>query len=65
MWLARDYNDRLVLYEYKPIKRINCGWWESNEDDGAEVEIDIYPSVKWSDVEPTEVELVIKNKRND
>ena len=63
MWLVRNYDDRLFLYEYKPIKRIHCGWQESKEDDGAEVEIDIYPNVKWSDTEPTEVELVIKNQK--
>ena len=34
MWLVRNYDDRLFLYKYKPIKRIHCGWWESKEDNG-------------------------------
>lgn len=61
MWVARNYVGELYLYiASKPIKG-EVIWFNHG---GATVYIDknLFPEVKWSDAEPTEVKLVM-NKR--
>lgn len=63
MWIARDKNDALYVYiGEKPHKQKDC--WATN---GAYSMIDrkLFKSVKWSDKEPTEVEIVIKNGKDN
>lgn len=59
LYVARDKNGSLYLYEYKPKKHsiiwTNLGFVE-------ELDSDLFPEVKWEDEEPTEVELTIKKK---
>ena len=62
MWLARDKDGRLIIYNTKPIKYDNLGaWGDINQnikymvlDDS---KYDLFPEVKWSDKEPRELVL--------
>lgn len=59
LWVARDKNGLLYLYENKPMKFSTT----FDEHNGFCVELlnsDLFPEVKWEDEEPTEIELVIK-----
>ena len=59
MWLARDKNDTLALYERKPLKDeytnqwILGGRWMPAPDNW-------FPEVQWTDEEPTKVKLIIE-----
>ena len=59
MWLARDKNDTLALYESKPVKDehtnqwILGGRWMPTPDNW-------FPEVQWTDEEPTKVKLIIE-----
>lgn len=59
LYVARDKNKSLYLYEHKPEKHSTI--WHSP---GSVEQLDTYwfPEVKWEDEEPTEVELTIKKK---
>ena len=56
MWIARDENDELWLYEEKPYKKVNQ--WKSS--DGAYqslIDSDWFPEISWEDDEPRELIL--------
>ena len=61
MWVARDKDGELVMYENKPFKDkraeqwIPVGWFGWCEF----LPKNWFPEVKWSDDEPTKVKLVI------
>ena len=60
LYVARDKNKSLYLYEYEPKKykivwNVYLGFVE-------ELDSNLFPEVKWEDKEPTEVELTIKKK---
>ena len=61
IWLARDKDNELAMYDNKPFKDKRaeqwapagwCGWCELLPKNW-------FPEVKWSDNEPTKVKLVI------
>lgn len=56
MYVTRDKDAELTLHTAKPRKSM-CGFWVS---DGEEIELDsaLFPEVKWTDAEPTEVNIV-------
>ena len=59
MWLARDKDGKLAMYENKPFKGDREGQWSL----GGEWDFlpeNWFPEVKWSDDEPTKVKLVIE-----
>ena len=60
LYIARDKDESLYLYKYKPEK-YNAVWSDCL---GFMEKLDsnLFPEVKWEDKEPTEVELVIKKK---
>ena len=60
MWVARDKNGGLYMYEAKPVKfsRIWSGMNLSIKY--CSLFSDLFPSVKWEDAEPTEVVLTLK-----
>ena len=56
MWVARDEDDSLWLYEVKPIKN-KTGNWISVGGTAISLVLDLFPSVKREDKEPTRVVL--------
>lgn len=61
MWLARDKNGHLYLYREKPSKT-GKQWNNYLGELIIDEEDKEFPEVKWEDEEPTEVELIIKQK---
>lgn len=59
MWVARDEDGDLYLYNEKPYKSRHS--WNCGDIDYFTIEY-LFPEVKWEDEEPTEVELIIKQK---
>lgn len=59
LWAARDRNDTLCLFTEKPHKNKQLGMWQGDID-FAYLPNKLMPEVKWSDEEPTEVEITIK-----
>ena len=60
MWIARDEDESLWIYDTKPIKG-DTGWVMANTTGGCSVvdsELDGFEEVKWEDEEPRE--LIIK-----
>lgn len=58
MWIARDKNDDLYLFiDGKPEKVEKL--WFNVDADFIQIDSRLFPEVKWSDVEPTKVKLVI------
>lgn len=62
MWVARDKDNSLYLYNVKPAK--SGGIWRiiglSTYGQAMEIDYNLFPNVKWEDEEPTEVEIVPK-----
>ena len=59
MWIARDEDGLVCIYDTKPIKD-NCEWILPNSIGGYSVidtELDGFEEVKWSDEEPRELVL--------
>lgn len=61
MWLARDKDGELFLFTSKPEKR-SILWDSISARKNFMFIEDLFPEVKWEDEEPTEVELIIKQK---
>ena len=59
IWLARDKDGKLAMYENKPFKGERAGQWSLGEEWDFLPE-NWFPEVKWSDDEPTKVKLVIE-----
>ena len=65
MWVARDKNGQLWLYEEKPYKARGCNYWNSDSPAAKSMIMkdDLWrslSSVKWEDKEPTEIKLIKK-----
>ena len=62
MYVARDKNGELSLFTERPVKVDD--WWQptKNSFDWINLDSELFPEVKWKDEEPTEVELVNKEK---
>ena len=56
-WVARDKGNVIYLYLSEPYKCLPD--WDS-DDIWLRLNEDSFPSVKWEDEEPTEVEITIK-----
>lgn len=63
-WIARDGNGSLYLYCYEPIKYNSVESWFSVSTSYSVLRISdsLFPEIKWSDKEPTEVKVTIKIK---
>ena len=57
MWIARDKTEMLYLFKTKPIKNEAVWIEESGTIEITQLDMRLFPEVKWSDKEPTEVEL--------
>lgn len=60
MWVARDKDSTINISYSKPTKGQTL--WIPDDGILIELPIDMFPQVKWEDEEPTEVELIIKQK---
>lgn len=58
--VAKDKVGTLYLYDEKPSKGITEHCWDEPNSSMIQLDADLFPEVKWSDADPTEVELVIK-----
>ena len=61
-WVARDYDGSLYMYTAKP-KKMRDNWYA---DKVGYVKLDdsLFPEVQWSDGEPKEIRLTIKNEES-
>ena len=59
MYIARDKNNDLYLFDKLPIKGAQC-WWAESGVDGTYLRLDksLYPEVTWES-EPFPVELTV------
>lgn len=58
-WVARDKSGLLVVGAQKPIKEDKFGVW-IGFGEHTKINPQLFKQVKWSDKEPTKVELTIK-----
>lgn len=66
-WVARDEDGTLTLFygSDKPSKKDNDDYWSAVFGNTLEyLPQEMFPDVKWEDVEPTQIELIIKRKKN-
>ena len=58
MWIARDKDRGLYIYDKKPIK-LNNSWTVNGNFKCVEITEDnyLFPEIKWEDEEPTELIL--------
>ena len=66
MWIARDEDGTLCLFNDKPHKEEeNHEWLNYIDEINTYMFLDssLFPEVQWNDEEPTKVELVIKNQQ--
>lgn len=65
MYVARDENGDLYLFQEKPVK-YSVSWQPSDSlFDWIKLDTSLFPEVNWEDEEPTEVELVKKGELNE
>lgn len=64
MWIARDEDGSLNIYEHKPQKSEGDGEWSVFEIHAKywTLDEDLFPEVQWSDPEPRELVLKPKNE---
>lgn len=55
MWVARDKDGMLFLYESKPKKNKPSDTFWSSDDLMMRLDCELFPNVKWEDKEPTRV----------
>ena len=62
MYVARDKDGDLCLFNARPVKIDDRGYWQTSKtsNDWIKLYPSLFPEVKWEDEEPTEVELVKK-----
>ena len=64
MWIARDKDQTLWLFENKPVREDDL--WSNSDSDCMKLSDttgQLFPDLKWED-EPIEVDLVFKGKTN-
>lgn len=65
-WVARDEDGSMTLFygSDKPSKKDNDDYWSAVFGNTLEyLPQEMFPDVKWEDVEPTKIELIIKRKK--
>lgn len=64
MYVTRDKDGDLCLFNARPVKIDECGYWQSAKTmlDWIKLDTALFPEVSWEDDEPTEVELVKKGE---
>lgn len=59
IWIARDKNGELIMYEKKPFKDKFIEHWRTSSGWIRFLPKKKFPEVKWSDKEPTKIKLII------
>lgn len=64
MYVTRDKDGDLCLFNARPVKIDECGYWQPAKTmlDWIKLDAALFPEVSWEDDEPTEVELVKKGE---
>ena len=64
MYVTRDKDSDLCLFNARPVKIDECGYWQPAKPmlDWIKLATALFPEVSWEDDEPTEVELVKKGE---
>lgn len=59
MWIARDKNKMLYVFEEKPIKNKRFESWTplSADENFMEINPNLFPEVQWEDEEPRKLVL--------
>ena len=62
-YIARDEDKNVCLYEKKPFKTVEYGYWDDPTDAIIDLFIlsDLFSFVKWEDEEPISINYVLKN----
>ena len=47
LWIARNTDDTLVLFQNKPIMNVNLDWEDVYNEDCMFIPDDLYPQVTW------------------
>ena len=58
-WVARDKNGELNLFEVKPRRDENFGYWWDRDYQSSPIDENAFPELTWEN-EPKEVELLIR-----
>ena len=59
MWLARDKDDSLYIYDKKPYRNIFIDQWKNSFGWFESLPKEKFPEIQWEDEEPTKVKLII------
>ena len=59
-WVARDYDGSLYMYTAKPKK--TSDFWHAPGVGYMKLDDSLFPEVQWSDEDPKEIRLSIRNK---
>lgn len=61
MYIVRDGNGNICLYDAEPKKSGNGDWWVGRGVHGMVMFDKLFQFIKWEDSEPTSIEYVLKN----
>lgn len=61
MYIVRDGNGNICLYDAEPKKTGNSDWWVGRGAHGMVMFDKLFQFIKWEDSEPTSIEYVLKN----
>lgn len=63
-WVVRDKNGDIWMTDEKPMCKRETIWCIGLSDCLAKMPKELFPTVKWEDEEPTEIEIKIVKKEN-
>lgn len=63
-YIARDKNNRLDAHSFKPSKMEEYGIWQNSELNCYELKSQLFPFIKYEDIEPFSISEVL-NKLNE
>ena len=61
LWIARDKDNTLIIFQSKPLLDNKCNWYEILNEDFMLIPEYLFPEVTFEN-SPQEVELKLKNK---
>lgn len=61
MYIVRDGNGNICLYDAEPKKSGNCDWWVGRGAHGMVMFDKLFQFIKWEDSTPTPIKEVLEN----